>query len=77
METDLVLGLFFLVVGLAGTVFAFRYSRFIERLDAVGGSTPSEEVEPPRWKVRFNRLVFAGLAVVGAVLVLRGLSVIG
>ncbi len=61
---------FFAVVmtvgGGLGFRFAYALSQFEERIDAIGSTTPWHEVEPADWKVILNRIVFGGIALIGA-----------
>jgi uncharacterized membrane protein len=69
-----------LVVALAGGLLA-RYARpvstFQERLDAIGSTTPVEEVEAAEWKVLLNRVLGGCLLVVGLLFALFALFALG
>lgn len=63
--------IFLSLVMMAGGALGFRYayavSQFEERVDAIGSTTPWHEVEPAAWKVVLNRIIFGGIAAVGAI----------
>lgn len=71
--TNLVLcGLLAVLVGAALYQFARPLARFSEQLDAVGSTTPTEDVEPADWKVLLYRGSALLVALVGALLAGRG-----
>lgn len=61
---------FFAVIVMLGGGLGFRFayalSQFEERIDAIGSTTPWHEVEPADWKVFLNRIIFGGIALLGA-----------
>lgn len=70
--TRIATGLTFLSIGLIGARYAKTFSRLSKRLDAIGDSTADSA--PSKRVVRFNRVVFSGVAVAGLVLVGQGLT---
>lgn len=49
------------------------FARFSEQMDAIGSTTPWEEVEPAKWKVMIFRLIGAGMALAGAAQIVAAL----
>ncbi|MFW5939707.1 MAG: hypothetical protein ACOCSD_04145 [Halolamina sp.] len=64
-----------LAVGIGGALYRFArpLARFNEQIDAIGSTTPTEEVEPAVWKVVLYRLFALLFTVSGVLLVGRGL----
>ncbi len=61
-----------IAVGAVGYRYAYQLSRFGEQLDAIGSTTPMEEVEPANWKVLMTQLCFIGLGAFSALMALFG-----
>ncbi len=73
MSGGTLIGLFALGVGLLLTLKAYEVSRFQERLDAIGSTTPWHEVEPAGWRVTLTRAIGVGILIVGLVVFLSAL----
>ncbi|MFC6731413.1 MULTISPECIES: hypothetical protein [unclassified Haladaptatus] len=65
-------GLVLIAFGLPAAIWPYRISRLQERLDAVGSTTPWDEVEPADWRVALTRIVGVSLCLVGLVGFLLG-----
>lgn len=62
-----VLAVLAVLVGGLGFRYAYRIAQIEERIDAIGSTTPWEEVEPAGWKVFLNKLLFGAAGVAGLV----------
>ncbi|RYJ15074.1 hypothetical protein ELS19_14720 [Halogeometricum borinquense] len=58
-------GIIFVILGLPMALLPYRLARFEERLDSLGSKRSWSEVEPSDWKVLFNRVGGAALALFG------------
>lgn len=65
-------GLISVVCGAVAAFFPRRLARLSERLDAIGSTTPWDEVEPAGWKVTVTRLLGLLLLAIGLAYVVRG-----
>ena len=62
-----------ILLGSVITSFAYPLTRFNEQVDAIGSTTPAEEVEPAMWNVMLTRLLGIALAGGGVLWVLTKL----
>lgn len=58
-------GLLFVLFGGVGALFPRAVARFGEQMDAIGSTTPADEVEPAEWNVVLTRILSAVFAAVG------------
>ena len=68
MLVGILLGLLVTGVGLAVAFKPYPVARFNERLDAIGSTTPWDEVEPAGWRVTLTRCTGLGFVIVGVTL---------
>jgi hypothetical protein len=68
------LGLLLLIFGGIGTAFPRGVARFGEQIDAIGSTTPADEVEPAEWNVVLTRISSAVLALIGVGFVVLALT---
>lgn len=66
MNSEAWAGLVLVFGCLFGFRFAYELARLSEQLDAIGSTTPWDEIEPAGWKVFLYRVGTAGGALVGA-----------
>ncbi len=66
------IGLFLLLFGLPGAVFPYELARLGEQIDAIGSTTPAEEVEPADWNVTLTRMICIVMAAFGVLTVAIG-----
>lgn len=68
----IVLGL--LILAGSGLLFRYAYevSRFQERLDAIGSTTPWHAVEPAEWRVFLMQIMATVLAAFGVMVFIAG-----
>jgi hypothetical protein len=71
---DIFFGLLALFGGSGMYYYAEGLTRFSEQLDAIGSTTPIDEVEPAGWNVMLTRLVGALITFAGLALVVGGLT---
>ncbi|WP_336359589.1 hypothetical protein [Haladaptatus sp. ZSTT2] len=67
-------GIFFLLGGFLAARWPYRFARFSERIDAIGSTTPRDQVEPAEWNVLLTRVLDIAMILVGSLAVLSSLA---
>lgn len=72
--THLLVGFFFLTVGLYGGVRPYKMAKFGEQIDAIGSTRSSYSVEPTDWNVSLTQVVSILTAACGIAIISLGIS---
>jgi hypothetical protein len=66
------LAYFLIIFGLPPAVWPYKLARFEERLDGIGSKRSWSEIEPADWRVTLNRIMGAGMTIVGILGLIAG-----
>ncbi|MFB6188350.1 MAG: hypothetical protein ABEI57_00560 [Halapricum sp.] len=74
LSSDVVVGVFCVLVGAGVFRYARPFTDFTEQFDAIGSTNDIFETEAADWKVTIVRFLGGGLAILGVIFVLSGLT---